>query len=315
MKRQDIQDSSSVEKTRLKYQRTLAESISCKGRGLHTGCEVKLTLHPSAANTGIRFRRADLSNFEVPATVEYVARVSYATTLMKLGVMVATVEHLLSALAGCQIDNCVAELNSLEVPILDGSASEFVAMIKAAGIVEQPVPRLYMRILEKVEVEDGNRKISIEPSKDFSVSSTIDFPHHLIGRQHFEYRSDELFYTSQVAPARTFGFEHEIELLRKAGLIRGGSLENAIVVGRDNILNPEPLRFLDEFARHKILDIIGDMALAGWQIIGKLHAERSGHGLHSQLVSHLLRHPETWELVEKEELKVDSVDAVAAFTI
>jgi UDP-3-O-[3-hydroxymyristoyl] N-acetylglucosamine deacetylase len=284
-------------------QHTLKRAVSCSGSGLHTGCDVQLTLLPAPPNTGIVFCRTDLSGFEIPATIEHVAHVSYATTLMRLGVMVATVEHLLSALAGCRVDNCLVELDSLEVPIMDGSSIEFVSLIEEAGVIEQSAARTYLRVLERIEAHDGNRSISIEPAvagdDEFSIFSTIDFSHPLIGRQHCEYRADPANYTDQIAPARTFGFEREIETLRKAGLIRGGSLENAIVLSDTGLLNPEPLRFADEFARHKVLDIIGDLALIGWPIIGRVRAERSGHALHSQLVSQLLRHAGSWELVEQ----------------
>jgi UDP-3-O-[3-hydroxymyristoyl] N-acetylglucosamine deacetylase len=284
-------------------QHTLQRAVSCRGRGLHTGCNVQITLRPSPPDSGIVFCRTDLSRFEIPATIEHVAHVSYATTLMRLGVMVATVEHLLSALAGCQIDNCLIELDSLEVPIMDGSAAEFVALIEDAGVVDQPAARTYLRVLEPIETRDGNRWISIEPvvygEERPSISSTIEFSHPLIGRQHFDYKADRLNYLEQIATARTFGFEREIDTLRRAGLIRGGSLENAIVLSDRGLLNPEPLRFADEFARHKVLDIIGDLALAGWPIIGHVRAERSGHALHSQLVSQLLRHSESWDLVEQ----------------
>ncbi|MEW6735420.1 MAG: UDP-3-O-acyl-N-acetylglucosamine deacetylase [Acidobacteriota bacterium] len=280
-------------------QQTLGQSVDCAGRGLHTGCDVQLTLHPAPPNTGIKFRRSDLQGFEIPATIDQVARVSYATTLMRLGVMVATVEHLLSALAGCQIDNCIVELDSLEVPILDGSAAEFVALIAAAGIVAQPASRIYLRVLEPVEVHDGNRSIMIGPAKEFLIDSTIEFSHPLIGRQNCFYQASLGNYAVEIAPARTFGFESEIDALRRAGLIRGGSLDNAVVLTDKGLLNPTPLRFQDEFARHKVLDILGDLALVGWPIIGRVRAERSGHALHAQLVAQLLRQTTAWELVEQ----------------
>jgi len=284
-------------------QRTLKESISCQGRGLHTGCDVKMTLKPAPPNTGICFQRTDLSNFEIPALIEYVARVSYATTLMRLGVMVATVEHLLSALAGCQIDNCIVELDSLEVPIMDGSSREFITLIKAAGVVEQSAARVCLKVLAPLEVCDGNRRIKIEPAEEFSINSLIDFPHPLIGKQMFSYNPNKTDYINEVAPARTFGFTKELDALRQVGLIRGGSLENAIVLTENGLLNTEALRFIDEFARHKVLDILGDLALIGRPIIGRVTAERSGHALHAQLVSQLLRDSSSWKLIEQESLQ------------
>lgn len=284
-------------------QRTLKEAISCQGQGLHTGCDVKMTLKPAPPNTGICFQRVDLSNFEIPASIEYVARVSYATTLMRLGVMVATVEHLLSALAGCQIDNCIVELDSLEVPIMDGSSREFITLIKAAGVIEQSAARVCLKVLAPLEVSDGNRRIKIEPAEEFSINSLIDFAHPLIGKQMFSYSTSKTDYINEIAPARTFGFTKELDALRQAGLIRGGSLENAIVLTENGLLNTEALRFVDEFARHKVLDILGDLALIGRPIIGQVTAERSGHALHAQLVSQLLRDSSSWELIEQENLQ------------
>ncbi|MCS6885672.1 MAG: UDP-3-O-acyl-N-acetylglucosamine deacetylase [Acidobacteriota bacterium] len=285
-------------------QRTIGQAVGCSGIGLHTGCKVNMRLLPAAADTGIIFRRVDLSNFVVPATVDMVARVSYATTLMRLGVMVATVEHVLSALVGCGIDNCIVELDCLEVPILDGSARSFVDLIRSAGIVEQSVPRVYLRVLERVEVTDGNRYIMIEPYEGFVIDSTIEFAHPLIGQQRYIYDASTCSYAEEIALARTFGFEREIATLRAAGLIKGGTLNNAIVLSEDGMLNAGPLNYEDEFARHKVLDIIGDLALAGWPIWGKVTAYRSGHGLHARLLSRLLQTTKAWELVEAEVTEV-----------
>lgn len=285
-------------------QRTIKQSVSCQGQGLHTGCQVKMTLLPAPPNSGICFRRVDLSGFEIPASIEYVARVSYATTLMRLGVMVATVEHLLSALSGCQIDNCIVELDSLEVPIMDGSAQEFINLINFAGIVEQSAKKVCLKVLEPIEVCDSNRWIKIEPASEFSINSTIDFSHPLIGKQQINYRFGFGSYVNEIASARTFGFAKELDSLRQAGLIRGGSLENAIVLTEEGVMNEEGLRFPNEFARHKVLDILGDLALTRRQIIGRVTAERSGHALHAQLVSQLLRTPSSWELLEQSNLQL-----------
>lgn len=283
-----------------KWQHTLSQSVTCRGQGLHTGCQVGVTLRPAPPNFGIRFRRTDLNGFEIPAEVSQVAHVSYATTLMRLGVMVATVEHLLSALYGYGIDNAIVELDSLEVPIMDGSALPFARLIEEAGREMQAAPRVFLRVLSPVEVHDGERKILLEPSESFSIHSTIEFNHPVIGKQHYDFQLNHTKdYLNEIAPARTFGFEREIDSLRAAGLIRGGSLENAIVLSDDGILNAEGLRFADEFARHKILDIIGDLALIGYPLKARVSAERSGHALHSQLVSHLMRQPECWELQEE----------------
>ena len=225
-----------------------------------------------------------------------VARVSYATSLMKKSVLISTTEHLLSAFVGMGIDNAIVELDNLELPILDGSAQPFVDLIRRAGVRTQRRPRTYLRILRPLELREGNKFIGVYPSDSYSVSYTIDFPHPLIGR---ETRTLELTnggYVKEIASARTFGFLHEAEIMRKQGLIRGASSENALVLTRDGLVNP-PLRFTDEFVRHKILDLIGDLALIGRRILGSVVADRAGHAMHTALVSKLLRDPESWEEV------------------
>jgi UDP-3-O-[3-hydroxymyristoyl] N-acetylglucosamine deacetylase len=240
------------------------------------------------------FRRTDLDGFEVEAVGRNVARVSYATSLMKKGVLISTTEHLLSAFVGMGIDNAIVELDNLELPILDGSAQPFVNLIRRSGIRQQRRPRTYLRVLKALELQEGSKFIGIYPSDRYSVSYTIDFPHPLIGR---EIRSLELTngqYLSEIASARTFGFMHEAEMMRQQGLIRGASAENAIVLTREGLVNP-PLRFSDEFVRHKILDLIGDLALVGRQILGSVVADRAGHAMHTALVSRLLRDQSLWE--------------------
>jgi UDP-3-O-[3-hydroxymyristoyl] N-acetylglucosamine deacetylase len=281
----------------MKFQATLRHSVTVRGIGLHTGTQAELTMRPAPPNTGYVFRRADLNGFELAASPHHVTHVSYATTLMRKGVMVATVEHALSALYGCEIDNAILEVNGFEVPIVDGSSAPFVALLESAGRVESDVPRQTLRVLRPVEVTEGARRISIVPADGFFIESVIDFPHPLIGRQTFCSEVTPQSYRREIAPARTFGFLHEAEALRKSGLVRGASLDNAIVLDADRMLNSEPLRFPDEFARHKVLDIIGDLALLGVAIQGKIHAERSGHGLHSALVGKLLRETDAWEIV------------------
>jgi UDP-3-O-[3-hydroxymyristoyl] N-acetylglucosamine deacetylase len=283
----------------LSKQTTIGESFSASGAGLHSNSPVKVTVKPAPAYTGYIFRRIDLNDFEIPATPEHVAHVSYATTLMKSGVMISTVEHLLSALSGCGVDNAMIEVDSLEVPILDGSSRRWVELIGRAGIVELEAPRGYLRVLKRVEVSEKNRRMSIEPADEFRITCEIDFPHPLIGLQRREIAFINGNYKSEVAPARTFGFVEEIALLRQNGLARGGSLENAIALTQDGVLNREPLRFNDEFVRHKILDIIGDLALCGMPILGHVRASRSGHGLHTMLLSALLRDREAWEVTHE----------------
>ena len=280
-------------------QTTIGQPFHAQGAGLHSASPVQVTVSPAPAYTGYLFRRTDLNDFEIPASPQFVSHVSYATTLMKSGVMISTVEHLLSALLGCGVDNAIIQVDSLEVPILDGSSRQWVELIEQAGIVELPAPRAFLRVLKRIEVRDKNRVMSIEPAEEFRISCEIDFNHPMIGVQHREIRFGVGDYAREIAPARTFGFVHELELLRQSGLARGGSLENAIALTPDGILNPDPLRFPDEFVRHKILDIIGDLALAGMPILGHVRASRSGHGLHTMLLSNLLRDREAWEVVNE----------------
>ena len=282
-------------------QTTIGSNFSANGIGLHYNSPVNVTAHPAPAYTGYVFRRTDLNDFEIPASPEHVTHVSYATTLMKSGVMIATVEHLLSALMGCGVDNAIIDVDSLEVPILDGSSGQWVGLIEQAGIVELRAPRAYLRVLKRVEVSEKDRVMSIEPADEFRITCVIDFNHPMIGAQRREISIRAGDYSKEIAPARTFGFVEEIEMLRQNGLARGGSLENAIALTPDGILNPEPLRFDDEFVRHKILDIIGDLALCGMPVLGHVRASRSGHGLHTMLLSTLLRDREAWEVVNGAE--------------
>lgn len=268
--------------------------MQCRGIGLHSGAHVHLRILPAPAGTGVVFRRTDLDDFEVEAVSRNVARVSYATSLMKKGVLISTTEHLLSAMVGMGIDNAIVELDNLELPILDGSARPFVDLVRRAGVHKQRRARTYIRILRALEMREGNKFIAVYPADRCSVSYSINFPHPLIGR---ETRSIELTngnYVSQIAPARTFGFLHEADAMRQQGLIRGASTENALVLTREGLENP-PLRFEDEFVRHKILDLIGDLALIGRQILGNVVADRAGHAMHTALVSRLLRDHSLWE--------------------
>jgi UDP-3-O-[3-hydroxymyristoyl] N-acetylglucosamine deacetylase len=275
-------------------EQTIRTAVECKGIGLHSGAPVELRILPAASNTGIVFRRTDLDGFEVEAVSRNVARVSYATSLMKKGVLISTTEHLLSAFVGMGIDNAVVELNNLELPILDGSARPFVELIRRAGIRKQRRPRTYIRILRALEMREGNKFIAVYPSDRYSVSYTINFPHPMIGRESLAIELSNGHYVSNIAPARTFGFLHEAEAMRQQGLIRGASSENALVLTREGLTNP-PLRFEDEFVRHKILDLIGDLALIGRQILGNVVADRAGHAMHTALVSRLLRDQSLWE--------------------
>ena len=269
---------------------------------MHSGAPVRLRLLPAPAGTGIIFRRVDLDNFEVEATGRNVARVSYATSLMKQGVLISTTEHLLSAFIGTGVDNAIVELDNLELPILDGSAKPFVDMVQSVGLKQQRKKRSYLRIRKELEVREGGKFIGVYPVEDasYSVSYSIDFPHPLIGKTAFEVDLSGDLYTRDIAPARTFGFLHEAEAMRNMGLIRGASEENAIVLTRDGVKNG-PLRYSDEFVRHKILDLIGDLALLGHRILGRIVADRAGHAMHTALVSRLLKDQSAWE-----ETTVDS---------
>lgn len=278
-------------------QTTIAKPVGTKGVGLHTGVDVTLTLKPAPENTGYVFVRTDLDNFEIPASAEYISHCSYATTLMRRGVLLSTCEHLLSALRGAGIDNCFIELDNIEIPILDGSSENWIELLRTAGTTEQAAERRYFRVLEKVEFTDGDRKMSIEPSDEYEIDCVIDFPHPYINRQKFHFVFENGSFGREIASARTFGFTHEIEMLRKANLALGGSLDNAIVLTPEGMLNKNPLRFDDEFVRHKILDIIGDFALLGMPLKGKITAEKSGHAVHASMMSKLLKTPGAWEVV------------------
>ena len=279
-------------------QTTLGDVVQTKGIGLHTAVPVQIRLLPAPPDTGYVFRRTDLGDFEIPATVESVAHCSYATTLMRTGVMLSTVEHLLSALRGCGVDNAYIEVDNLEVPIMDGSSEAFAEMIETAGLVEQPLARRALMVRQTVSVAAGDRRISIEPADAYEIDCLIDFRHPLIGIQHRSAVLDNGSFARDIASARTFGFIEEVEALRRANLIRGGSLDNAIVLTKHGMLNETGLRFPDEFVRHKILDIVGDLALLGMSLLGRVKAERSGHLLHASLMSALLRNRAAWEIID-----------------
>jgi UDP-3-O-[3-hydroxymyristoyl] N-acetylglucosamine deacetylase len=281
-------------------QTTISKAVKIKGVGLHTGVAVNLKLKPAPENTGYIFVRTDLDNFEIPASVEYVSHCSYATTLMRRGVVLSTCEHLLSALRGSGVDNCFIELDNIEIPILDGSSENWIDLIAKAGVKELDAPGRVLKVTRKVSVNEDGRKMSVEPSDKFEIECVIDFPHPFIERQSFHFVMENGSFGKQIASARTFGFTNEIEMLRKANLALGGSLDNAIVLTEDGMLNETPLRFDDEFVRHKILDIIGDVALLGMPMQGKITAEKSGHAVHAALMSKLLKTEAAWKIVNSE---------------
>jgi UDP-3-O-[3-hydroxymyristoyl] N-acetylglucosamine deacetylase len=256
-----------------------------------------LRLVPAPAGSGIVFRRTDLDNFEIPATGRNVARVSYATSLMRQGVLISTTEHLLSALIGLGVDNVIVELDNLEVPILDGSARPYVEAMLDAGLKRQRRKREYIRVLKDVEVRDGEKFIGVYPGEGYAIDYAIDFPAP-IGKEVFRGDLEAGDYASLIAPARTFGFREDEPMLRNMGLIRGVSDASAIIIGGGQVQNG-PLRFDDEFVRHKVLDLIGDLALAGRRIWGRVVAERAGHAMHTALVQRLMRDRSAWELATR----------------
>lgn len=278
----------------MKQEQTVRGAVTCSGVGLHSGAPVNLRILPAPPGSGVVFRRTDLDDFDVEAISRNVARVSYATSLMKKGVLISTTEHLLSAFIGVAIDNAIVELDNLELPILDGSARPFVEAIRKAGIRKQRRPRTYLRIRRELELREGDKSIAVYPGESYSVSYTINFPHPLIGRETFRVDLSDGNYLSEIAGARTFGFRDDEPAMRNMGLIRGASSDNCIVLTPEGVENP-PLRYADEFVRHKVLDLIGDLALLGKQILGTVVADRAGHAMHTALVSRLLKDRSLWE--------------------
>ena len=278
-------------------QRTLRRSVSCSGIGLHSGRKVALRLKPAPADHGIRFKRLDLDGLEVPAVADRVAGISYATGLAQDAASVGTVEHLLAALVGLGIDNVSVELNQAEVPIMDGSAASFVYLVHEAGVRALKAPRRFLKIVRPIALSNGNKRIAVYASDHFKVTYSISFDHPLLRHQSRTQHVTEETFQEEIAPARTFGFLKEVEQLRKKGLALGGSLDNAIVLGETGFLN-NTLRFEDEFVRHKILDVIGDLALVGYPIIGHVVAHRGGHALHAGFARKILDESDAWRLVE-----------------
>jgi UDP-3-O-[3-hydroxymyristoyl] N-acetylglucosamine deacetylase len=277
--------------------------VACSGVGLHSGAPVNLRILPASVGTGVVFRRVDLDGFEIEAVGRNVAKVSYATSLMKKGVLISTTEHLLSAFIGMGVDNAIVELDNLEVPILDGSALPFVEMIRSAGVRQQRRKRVYLKILRSCELCEGDKFLGVYPGERYAVSYAIDFPHPLIGRESFQIELSNGNYIDHIAAARTFGFIEQQHAMLNMGLIRGASRENCLVLTRDGIDNP-PLRYADEFVRHKVLDLIGDLALFGKRILGYVKADRAGHALHTAVVSRILR-----EHGYAEEVTLDEAEA------
>jgi UDP-3-O-[3-hydroxymyristoyl] N-acetylglucosamine deacetylase len=285
-------------------QRTLKNVIRATGVGLHTGQKVYLTLRPAAVDSGIVFRRVDLDEpVDIPAKAENVGDTRLSTTLVRDGVRISTVEHLLSAFAGLGIDNAYVDVSAPEVPIMDGSAGPFVFLIQSAGVEEQNAAKRFIRIRRPVEVREGDKIARFEPFNGFKVSFGIDFEHPAMSEDR---RSSEIDFSStsfvkEVSRARTFGFLRDIEMLRENGLALGGSMDNAIVVDDFRVLNEDGLRYEDEFVKHKILDAIGDLYLLGHSLIGAFRGYKSGHALNNRLLKTLMAQPDAWEEVTFED--------------
>ncbi|MET0280257.1 MAG: UDP-3-O-acyl-N-acetylglucosamine deacetylase [Steroidobacteraceae bacterium] len=280
-------------------QRTLKNRISATGVGLHSGEQIVMTLHPAAPDSGIVFRRSDLEpSVSIPALADQVGDTRLGTVLSRDGARVSTIEHLMSALAGLGVDNCLVELTAAEVPIMDGSADPFVFLLRSAGIAEQATPKRFMRILERVEVRDGDKWARFDPYNGFRVNFEIEFDHPVFehSRSSASMEFSSTTYEKEVSRARTFGFMRDLATLRQHNLALGGSLDNAIVLDDSKVLNEGPLRYRDEFVKHKVLDAIGDLYLLGHSVIGEFSGFKSGHGLNNRLLRELLARPQAWEM-------------------
>lgn len=282
-------------------QRTLDHAIRCSGIGLHSGCKVELVLKPAPIDTGIIFRRVDVKPaVTIPALAEFVVDTRMCTALGRDGRTIATVEHLLSALAGLGIDNAIVEVDGPEVPIMDGSSAPFVFLLQCAGVRTQSKAKKVLRILKRVDVKEGKKSCAVYPAGGFKVSYLLDYDHPLLRNRRVSVDFTSQAYTREVSRARTFGFLHEVEALQKAGLALGGSLENAIVLDQFRVINDGGFRYEDECVRHKILDTVGDLSLAGHAIVGAFEGVCTGHTMNHLLVKQLLADPSAWRV---EELK------------
>lgn len=285
----------------MRFETTLQRPVEASGVGLHSGVPVRIRIVPAPASTGIVFVRTDLENFQIPASWRHVARVSYATSLMRQGVLISTTEHLLSVFYSMGIDNAFVEIDNLEVPILDGSGLPFVRLIERAGIRQYRRKRRYLRIRRPITVEDKGKRISILPADTFCLTCDTDYPAP-VGRQSIELEVTAQRYAHEIAFARTFGWEADLDQMRNMGLIRGASLENAVCFTRDAVLNESGLRAPDECCRHKALDLIGDLALLGRPLLGHVIAERAGHAMHVALVARIMSDPSLYEILTFDQL-------------
>jgi len=296
----------------LRFETTVQRPVEACGVGLHSGVPVRIRIQPAPPSTGIVFIRTDLDGFGIPASWRHVQKVSYATSLMRQGVLISTTEHLLSVFYSMSVDNAFVEIDNLEVPILDGSGKPFVELIRAAGIKHYRKRRRYLRIRKPVSVEGGGKRITILPSNRFLLTCDIFYDHPMVGRQVLEMDVTPERYAAEVAPARTFGFEYDLDQMRNMGLIRGASLENAVCFNHKGILNPGGLRFVDECCRHKALDLIGDLALIGKPLLGHVIAEKAGHAMHFALVSRIMSDPTLYEILSSDQLARQGARAVVS---
>lgn len=296
----------------MRFETTIARPVSISGIGLHHGVPVSLRVVPAPAATGIVFERSDLDYFQIPASYDHVAKVSYATSLMRQGVLISTTEHLLSVLYSIGIDNAFVQIDNLEVPIVDGSGKPFVTLLRQAGLRNLRRKRRYLCIRREVTVEAPGKRITIYPADRFLLTCDIFFDHPLVGRQKLQMEVSPERYATDIAPARTFGFAWELDQMRNMGLIRGATLDNAVCFDRAGVMNPGGLRFGDECCRHKVLDLIGDLALIGKPLLGHVVAERAGHAMHTALVARIMSDPSLYEVLTFDQLASRVVDALVS---
>jgi len=296
----------------LQFETTVQRPVEARGVGLHHGVPVSIRILPAPAGTGIVFLRTDLDRFPVPASYRHVARVSYATSLMRQGVLISTTEHLLSVFYSMGIDNAFIEIDNLEVPILDGSGETWVALLAEAGLKHYRRKRRYLRVLRPVTVEAPNKRLTVLPADRFMLNCDVFFNHPMVGRQTLEMEVTPERYARQLAPARTFGFAYELDQLRNMGLIRGASLDNALCFNERSVMNPEGMRFPDECCRHKALDLIGDLALIGKPLLGHVIAERAGHAMHVALVTKIMSDPSLYEVLSFDQLATQVAHALVS---
>jgi len=302
--------SSTPNKSEVVLQKSLKSSIGCSGIGLHSGKKVTMSLNPAGPDEGIVFHRTDVETKDntIPAGWDYVVDARMATTIgNQAGICISTIEHLMAAFSGCGIDNAIVSLDGPEVPIMDGSAAPFIFLMECAGIIEQNLPRKAIKLERPIKVGDANKYMSACPDETFSVNFEIDFDDTLVAKQKLSMRLINGTFKTEISRARTFGFAHEVDALREAGLALGGSLDNAVVISGDKILNGDGLRYNDEFVRHKILDCVGDLYLAGSPIIGQISAFRPGHSLNNKFLQALFQDNSAWSYVEMSSASVPGV--------